>query len=382
MLDEQGKQNFFQQMDELWIQPELKKRFGTTSIPEDFKIWEALIKLPSGCPAIVEFNSEIQWELKFKAPSDIEVKAGQKIHLHELENVEHASPPTVDGHRVAFVYLYWTGYSYGTMFDFSPNHSDFDAQTGDFRLGVAIADHVRAKLIENTVRLSKNASHQLRQIGLWIAIPLIPYPLSKIIERIGTDKPDEARQILVDYCDSEFLSEKLVETWHPINVYRYRQHAFDEALQAHKNGLYHASISTLINHIEGVIVDWLHELLPPSDVTWKINSRVEQFRIVLQAIPEFEYAYREALEATIEFLQEGENAAMPFQAFKNWLDKIDPNFPSRHAHSHGKYVREIYTEENSIKLFLLLDTICQFMMFYEVRVLGRNLGESTEENEA
>jgi hypothetical protein len=43
--------------------------------------------------------------------------------------------------------------------------------------------------------------------------------------------------------------------------------------------------------------------------------------------------------------------------FKDWQMKIDNSFPNRNAIEHGKYDDSFFTEENSIKLFLLLDTI-------------------------
>ena len=41
----------------------------------------------------------------------------------------------------------------------------------------------------------------------------------------------------------------------------------------------------------------------------------------------------------------------------SWLERIDEAFPHRHVVEHGKYEEALFTEENSIKLFLLLDTV-------------------------
>jgi len=45
------------------------------------------------------------------------------------------------------------------------------------------------------------------------------------------------------------------------------------------------------------------------------------------------------------------------RTFDKWSVAIDNLFPNRHVVEHGKYDDSIFTEENSIKLFLLLDTI-------------------------
>lgn len=383
MTDEQ-KQVFFDNWHNQWIRPEIDKRFDSTGVPDNFKIRECLVMLPRGQSPIVQFNDEFGWMVQNpnmsngKILADFEV--GQPIHLYDILKIDGVLPPTVNGERVAFMYLYWDGFHYQLFVDFLPNQPDYDSNDDRFTFsGSVIAHHLQNIIIERIVIWAKQHIAQIRGIGLWIATPLLPYPLSKIVERVDAGEPEEARRLLVEYCDSEFITDKLVKTWYPIKVFRDRQQVFDEAIQAHKCSLYHASISTLINHIEGVIVDWLHEHLPPSSkVEKKTKSRIAQFHDVLLTIPQFEYMYREALEATIGFLRENDNGATPFQIFNNWLDKIDPNFPSRHAISHGKYVPELYTEENSIKLFLLLDTICQFMMFYEVRVLGRDLGNIAE----
>jgi hypothetical protein len=372
-LTQEQKNTFFQSLHTLYIQPELDKRFGSNGLPEGFQIREYLIMFPVGQPPVVKFNDEFGWLVDDPALSDgrkiQELDINQPIHLYDILKFSTVLAPKIDDKHVFFVYGHWNGFGW-SVFVGSPDDPAKNAY---------IARHLQLVLIERVVAWAKRHISQIQQIGLWIVTSLLPYPLSKIVERVDTGNLDEARQVLIDFCDGNFIAQKLVGTWHPIKVFRDRELAFEEALTVHQSGFYHASISILINHIEGVIVDWLHEILPASDVTWKTKSRMEQFRTVLQPIPQFEYAYSQALESTIEFLQEGENTAKPFQAFKNWLDKIDPNFPARHVISHGKYVPELYTQENSIKLFLLLDTLCQFMMFYEIRVLGHDLGQNSVE---
>lgn len=71
----------------------------------------------------------------------------------------------VDGRRVAFIYLFRAGYEYVAVFDFSPNHPEFDPKE-KFELGQVIADHIQQRMVETAVRLSGNTQAQLRQIGL------------------------------------------------------------------------------------------------------------------------------------------------------------------------------------------------------------------------
>lgn len=381
MLDDVGRQNFFKSIHDMWIMPEIQKRFGET-IPAEFQIRHCLIRLQQSAPPIVEFNDEVGWEVEnlVLAPG-VTMEAGKLIYLHEIMGIGSVLPPLVEGKRVAFVYLYWVGYEYRCFFDFTPNQDDFDPDNPEYQFdGAAVAHHLSNLLIERSVRLTRNIEPALRQVGLWVATPLLPYPISKLVERIGEGELEEARQLLVSHCTPAFIADKLVRTWVHIGAFQRRSTLFDDALFLHENRRYVGSISVLITQIEGVIADWLHDVT--TDVKWSISSRVEMFRSLILTIPQFEFAYREALESTIEFLKEGETAPKPFQKFKDWLAKVDPNFPARHAIAHGKYEPAIFTEENSIKLFLLLDTICQFMMFYEARKLGRtfveNKGDETE----
>ena len=50
------------------------------------------------------------------------------------------------------------------------------------------------------------------------------------------------------------------------------------------------------------------------------------------------------------------------KTFKRWNDQIDDAFPNRHVIEHGRYDESLYTEENSTKQFLLLDTVYHIML--------------------
>jgi hypothetical protein len=383
-LTDEQKREFFQNWHNQWIQPELERRFGTDGVPETFQMRECLITFPTGKTPKVQFNKEFGWMVEQPHIGDRkklpDFAVGEPVSIYQILSIKNVIPPTIDGERLAFMYLYWDGFEYRLFVDFLPNQPDYDPKDERFAFrGEAVAQHLQDILIEKVVVWAKQHIDHIRQIGLWIATPLLPYPLSKIVERIDAGDPESARQILVEYCDFDFISRKLVETWSPINAFKARQSAFDQALQSHRNAYYEASISILINHVEGVIVDWLHETNPTAEVKWRTNARIKQFESVLERIPRLPYAFREALATTIKFLQlQDKGAPTPYQAFQNWLETTDPNFPSRHAISHGKYIPEIYNAENSIKLFLLLDTLCQFMMFYEARVLNRELHQPSD----
>jgi hypothetical protein len=364
MLDDIGKQNFARNLHEQFIQPEIERRQEAGTFPDEFKIRECLIRLPKDGRPLVEFNREFGWLVKPKLAPALKLTGmalDRPVYNHEIVAIERVFPPEIDGQRVSFIYLFWTGFEYCSVFDFSPNQLDFDP-AGEFELGQVIADHLQHQIVEITVSLSKRNQAQLHQIGLWPVTSLLPYPISHIVERVGSGHPEEARQILVTHCNATFVAE-LVETWQPIQAFERRMALFREAVENHANQNYHSSIHTLIPHIEGVITDWLMTVVQPDEVRWRPDSKIRQFKELVEVIPQFNQAYREAFEAVCQFLLEGP----PLQRFQDWLEKIDPSFPGRHPVAHGRYEEALFNEENSIKLFLMLDTVCQFMMFYEAR---------------
>lgn len=363
MLDERGLQTA-RNIHDQFIQPEIERRREVGALSDDFRIRECLIRLLKGQAPIVDFNNEVKWRAEPKLAPGLDLQQfefGRVVHLHEVVAFNRVYPPEVDQRRVAFIFLFWTGTEYAAVFDFSPNLPDFDPDS-EFDLGQVIADHLNNKIVEITVSLSKSNQKQLQQIGLWPVTSLLPYPISLIIERIGSGRLEEARQILIDHCNIRFINE-LVETWQPIQAFERRIALFREAAAVHANRQHYAAIYTLIPQIEGVISDWLLSVLGPNEMPHRAESKIRQFQVLIKNTPQFSVAYREALEAVCQFLLQGP----PLQSFKQWLDEIDPSFPGRHSVLHGRYEDQVFTEENSIKLFLMLDTLCQFMMFYEAR---------------
>jgi hypothetical protein len=67
--------------------------------------------------------------------------------------------------------------------------------------------------------------------------------------------------------------------------------------------------------------------------------------------------YRRIVESAIDFILGGPVLA----TFRKWGDQINQAFPNRHVVEHGKYDESLYTEINSVKLFLLLDTLYQII---------------------
>jgi hypothetical protein len=359
MLDEQGRDNLMRQVHEMWVAPEVERRRGAGLLPDDFKIYTCLIKPPRDKPPIVEFNSEIHWAARPKMAEGTELVEGATVYLHEIAGIESVEPPEVDGERVAFVFIYHTGMNYNMLLDLTPNwdQDELPAEEGEWSFGKQIAEHIEATLIERVMNTYDVVEPTLRSIGLWAVPALIPYPLSKVIVQLDAGDLDGARGTLVSYCTPAFIRE-IANKWWDAEVFASRRKLIEESLHNHEMGYYHSSIHTLMPHVEGIVTDWEHSLkLAPEEIKFRVESKTKKLRDLALGAAGASYHYRRIVQSTAAFVLDGP----VLHTFKTWMDDIDPAFPGRHPVGHGKYDERFYTEENSIKLFLLLDTVYEII---------------------
>lgn len=356
MSNQEFVQNMYKEFNRFWIEPEILQRQKNGTLPTNFKIYRCLIRLPKFLPAIVEFNEEIRWSAKAKLAPGVTGRIGSPIYLHEIQEIETVSPPEVDGQRVAFIYITWAGNgACHICFDFTPNGTSPDTQdqeTMDDAMGSQIAKSLQKILVEKTIHIHDSLQKLLQTIGLWAAPSLLPYPLSKILLLLSHDDAVGAAKVLVDHCTPEFV-EQLSNKWWNVPQFNRRHLLIDEAIDAHKNKKYHLSIHTILPHIEGIITDWTFTQLPEEEIPWKQESKTRQFKDLVLDSPLSTFTYQRIVESAIQFTLEGPVLA----TFRRWLDNIDSAFPNRHVIEHGKYEESLFTEENSLKLFLLIDTI-------------------------
>lgn len=354
MIDEKGAQNLFDQINKLWIEPEISSRKQAGTLPENFKIFRCLIKLPKDKTPIVDFNDEIRFVASLKIGRN-SIKKGEPIYLHEVQEIGAISPPEVDGLRVAFIYLFWTGHTYQILFDFAPNVPEemiSKEEKEAWHFDKIIAESLQAILTEKVIHIHDGAQKLLQNIGLWAAPSLIPYPLSRIIMQLEKSDIEGARNTLREYCTSEYI-EKLSSKWWTIEQFNMRSKLIQAALKVHKEGQYQLSIHALLPQVEGIITDWVYTKLPESEIPWRQESKTMKFRDLVLKNPLTTFTYKRIVESAIDFIVGGP----ALNTFEHWLDQIDQAFPNRHVVSHGRYDESLFTEENSIKLFLMIDTI-------------------------
>lgn len=355
MINDEGAKNLFEQILKLWIEPEIENRKKENKLPSEFKLDQCLIRFPKSSPPIVQFNQEGGLIAKVKVRDPQRIKKGDTVFFHEIERIETVEPPTFNGEKVAFIYLKWTGKSYQIIFDFSPNIPEVFIpdnlkeiiSSADF-----IAKSLQGILIEKVIIIHDKYQKLLEKIGLWAAPALLPYPLSLILEYLQKNDLEAAIKLLIEHCNPEFI-EKLTLKWWEVKEFENRKSLIQDALFAHNERRYQLSIHALLPQVEGIITDWISTQLPEDQIPWRQESKTKKFRDLILDNSNYSYAFDRILESVVDFILGGPVLG----TFKKWVDDIDKAFPNRHVVEHGKYDEDLFVEENSIKLFLLLDTV-------------------------
>ncbi len=355
MIDEALGRAIVRQMHQHWIGPELEARTCAGTLPADFQIKRCLIRMPKNAKPIVEFNEEVTLRAKVKVPEDRQPKAGDIARLDDIEYIERVYPPEVDGIRVAFFSAQWLCGKFGVFFDLSPNHDDTPQEGAHgWKMGEAIGRAVQSSMVELALAVHSSVQDELVKIGLWAAPALLPYPLSKIAGLVKAGDEAKARKVFVEHCSAARLTD-LVAEWWGIPAFDDRRPLFEQALSAHVSGQYFLSVSTLVPHFEGVMTDWLHATIP--NTPWRQTSKTQKFRDVNTAYPDATPAYLQVVQSAISFILHGPALA----DFTSWYASFDTSFAKRHMVGHGRFDPHVYSEENSAKLFLMLDTLRQIV---------------------
>ena len=359
-MDSEATQVFFDEVRRIWIQPEVDRRTALGTFPKDFKIYRARVLLPKGENPIVAFNDDIDWLALVDLGDMTQVKVGAIVYFDQIRKISSVAAPVVDGVRVAFVYLFKVTKGYQVILDFSPNvpelRSELPTDDWDVTFGPAIAQTLQDGLIERSVHLDNIVQNQLRSLGLWPAPALVPYPFQDITRKVAEGDTDGARTLLVSHCTPELI-KSISDSWWELPEFALRRELLSEAIQAHAERRYVLSIPALLPSLEGLITDWMARTLPDEQLPFRQDSKTKKFRDLLLDADGKSFVFRKVVEASLRFILEGPVLA----SFRHWGEAISDVFPNRHVVEHGRHEQAVYTEENSVKLVLLLDTL-HFMM--------------------
>ncbi len=354
-----AKDQLVQNFIALYVKPLLEAEFArrkAAGLPQtDTEIRRILIRLrPKGQDPIVEFNDEIGLEAVVRATPESSFNTpGEPVYLSQIKEILKINPPKIEATDVPYMYIHYMGTGYLIINNLTMTEGVNDKSVSSLTTDQALTAIHQFMMHEEVTRQAANLE-ALRKIGLWPVPSLILYPLNRIIERVNNNDYNGARDLLVSYCTNEFI-ESQSSKWSNVEAFVKRSELIKDALDAHKAGKYRLSIHALLPHIEGIITDWTF-LQAGGIIPFRQESKTKRFRDLLLSIPST-YTFNTIVESTVDFILEGP----VLSAFKDWSMRIDDTFANRHVVEHGKYEDSVFTKENSIKLFLLLDTIYTLM---------------------
>lgn len=350
------------QIHTLWIAPELERR-RAAGLPSPTPIWRLLVRFPDGHAPLVQFNDEIQWG-PVRTQVSRALSAGEAIHVQDVRRIESVRHPSVNGIPVPYIFACLMRNCWLATMCFLEHPAECSGQAED---GDLLAENLNYWITRRIVDAHTPAQRaSLAKIGLWLVPTLMPYPISRIVHLIDQGNEVEARALLMKECTSVYLG-RMVSHWWDVTEFQARRSLIEQALDAHSRGHHYLSLHALGPQIEGIVTDWTHRQLPTDPISWRTEKKVKKFRDLVTSAsrPRLE---RSLIESVLEFVVDGPVLA----DFKSWFAALDGAFPNRHALAHGKQDSSQFTEENSVKLFLLLDTLHYVVRCHEATPLNRD----------
>jgi len=212
-----------------------------------------------------------------------------------------------------------------------------------------------------SIRMLTKEDDELRRIlsasGWWILPRDINGPVKRELIRLGLD--EKASEIDCYLCslfserDGARLRER-IEVWFELPYFADRKQIILNSLDAHKAGKWTLTVPTLLPLVDGVMRRFRKEHLRPSK---NPNKAIHADRFV-------DYYRRNRPKLFARSFRTFMHKQM-FAKF-DLNNGISPSSINRHGIMHGE-IFDYATEANSLKVFLLLDTISQFIQTVERR---------------
>lgn len=346
-FDSEFSNNLFVNLRNTFILPELDKRISEGRVSNSYSPNEILIKVIRNELPVIEFDEEIKKDAISIAAKNFDV-LNEDVQLSDIRGMLTVNLEDMSN-VIQYFYLkkIFDKYHIIANLDTSSSINSHPSLKNEELLGAL--HHLSFK--EKIVMWQDKYSHELQLIGLWAAPALIPYPLNKILNFVSTENAQEARTVLLNHCNQEFI-ENLCYRWWIVEVFKKRQGLFVDTIDAHKRGKYRVAIHVLLPQIEGIMTDWIYENSGGNLPRYRQESKTIDFFNILRK--KLNDAFQlTILDSTAEFILKGP----VLESFKNWGGDVKNAFANRHVVEHGKYDESQYSEENSVKLFLLLDSI-------------------------
>ena len=195
-----------------------------------------------------------------------------------------------------------------------------------------------------------------RHYGLWLA-PSMPEELvAKIVSLYDSGASSGTVHSVVSryYAKGNWQRlDEVLERCRNNSLLERRIKVIEEALRAHREGLYNLTVPGLLIHLEGIAADYVkkHKLLP------QIKGQTKE--IILTALEDTPYSLLDirtyaGVDALIEYVEGSMFAFVDFD--KEHVRLRGENKLYGHAVRHGRQVA-FGTRMNSLRLFLFLDVM-------------------------
>jgi uncharacterized protein (UPF0332 family) len=115
-------ENMVQQVMDLWVTPEVKRRQEQGLISKPFNLWQAqVIFFADGRPHQIRLNDEVKVVHKVKLKKGVSKKAGEEIYYHEVEDFNLIELPKTEDPNCGHITIYGVNGMWHASFDLRYN---------------------------------------------------------------------------------------------------------------------------------------------------------------------------------------------------------------------------------------------------------------------
>ncbi len=199
----------------------------------------------------------------------------------------------------------------------------------------------------------------LQESQLWLtqSAPLELFFEIRNLRISNNATPETIQKAFISYYSENnyFLLDEAITEWGRQPLFAKRMLVIQDAVEAHKQGMYTLSIPALLPMFEGITRDALGE-----DI-----SVIKGFEKIIEKSDDKELSSVLFVDLLIELIKSSFLFGhIPFSQYDQWLinqGKSQKDFLNRHTILHGVQT-EYATEINSLRVFLLLDGLLELLM--------------------
>ena len=249
--------------------------------------------------------------------------------------------------------------SSGRMAQFAQTGAQLQAIINPISLSInraLSAAFVPLKELAERIGETSSVRDAFRHYNLWLAPSMSEGLVGKIVSLYEADAGSGTVHSVVSryYAKDNWRRlEEVLERCRNNSLFKSRMKLIEEALQAHREGLYNLSVTGLLVHLEGIAADYVkkHKLLP------QVGGKTRE--IILTALNDTPYSLLDirtyaGVSALTAYVEDSMFASVDFD--KEHVRLHGENRLMGHAVRHGRQVA-FGSRMNSLRLFLFIDVM-------------------------